>query len=211
MTDLVKTNVLRKDRQVILPAGYADFLKDLKTRIKSAQLKAAASANRPLIELYWDIGQRIVERQKSAEWGKAIVERVARDLQTEFPGMAGFSPGNVWRMRAFYLAYANQTPILSQPVTELDGRQMPPPLANIPWGHNLELLFKLDDPTRRLWYARQTIENGWSRVDLVHQIEIGLYERQGKAPMNFNSTLPTSRELEVELGQESSPEKGKRK
>ncbi len=75
----------------------------LKERIRSAQLRAAQAVNRELIELYWQIGRSIVERQRSDGWGKSVVERLAKDLQAEFPGMSGFSPRNVWRMRAFYL------------------------------------------------------------------------------------------------------------
>ncbi|MBI4669272.1 MAG: DUF1016 family protein, partial [Elusimicrobia bacterium] len=102
----------------------------------------------------------------------------------------GFSPVNVWRMRAFYLAYTEEASNLSQPVTELDGINLPRVVTEIPWGHNLELLFKLKDPSQRLWYAKMAIEHGWSRPMLVHHIESGLYERQGKAVTNFKRTLP---------------------
>src|SRR5438552_4262174 len=129
-----------------LPPGYAELLEDLKGRVQTAQLKAARAVNRELIQLYWDIGRLIVERQEREGWGKGIVDRLARDIQKAFPGLAGFSPSNVSRMRAFYLAYTKEVTILSQPVTELDGQTLPGPMAEIPWGHNLVLLFKLKDP-----------------------------------------------------------------
>src|SRR5207244_2511161 len=100
-----------------------------------------------------DIGRLIVERQQRESWGKGIVDRLAKDLQKAFPGIQGFSPLNVTRMRMFYLAYTKELAILSQPVTELDGQNLPQPAAAIPWGHNLVLLFKLKDPLQRLWYA----------------------------------------------------------
>ncbi|MCX5787046.1 MAG: PDDEXK nuclease domain-containing protein [Elusimicrobia bacterium] len=153
-----------------LPAGYREFLEDVKSRIRSTQV--------------------IVERQKREGWGKAVVERLAADLQTEFPGVGGFSAGNVWRMRAFYLAYTEGASNLSRTVTDLDGVNLPQALARIPWGHNQELLFKLQDPVQRLWYAKMAVEHGWSRAMLVHQIETSLYERQGKGVTNFKSTLP---------------------
>ena len=68
------------------------------------------AVNRELIGLYWDIGRAIVERQKAEGWGKSIVNRLAADLQKEFPGESGFSPRNVWRMRAFYLAWTEEAP-----------------------------------------------------------------------------------------------------
>ncbi len=63
-------------------------------------------------------------------------------------------------------------------------------MQQIPWGHNLQLIFKLKDPARRLWYAQRAVEHGWSRAVLVHQIKSGLYERQGGAVTNFDAALP---------------------
>lgn len=184
-----------------LPANYPELLEDLKSRIRTAQIKAALSVNRELIQLYWSIGESIVQRQDDEGWGKAVVERLSGDLRSEFPDITGFSAANIWRMRAFYLAWTEE--ILAQPVQEsegsselaqavrdLDGRTLPPPVADMPWGHNIVLLQKLKDPAQRLWYARQTSEHGWSRAVLVHQIESDLFTRQGSAASNFASTLP---------------------
>ncbi|MCY3023296.1 MAG: PDDEXK nuclease domain-containing protein [Planctomycetota bacterium] len=183
-----------------LPPGYSAFLEDLKARIRTAQVKAALSVSRELIRLYWDIGKSIVERQRAEGWGKSVVERLAADLQREFPGIAGFSSQNIWRMRAFHLAWTDE--ILSQPAREsgaaelsqlareADGRNLPQAVAEIPWFHNVVLVWKLKNPAERLWYAQKTIEHGWSRAILVHQIELDLYARQGKAITNFKATLP---------------------
>jgi predicted nuclease of restriction endonuclease-like (RecB) superfamily len=140
--------------------------------------------------LYWDIGRLIVERQERERWGKGIVDRLATDIQKAFPGLQGFSPRNVWRMRAFYLAYSKEVAILPQAVAELDGVNLPQPVAEIPWGHNALLLEKLKDPLQRLWYAGKALEHGWSRAILTVQIETNLYGRQGKAVNNFAATLP---------------------
>jgi predicted nuclease of restriction endonuclease-like (RecB) superfamily len=63
-------------------------------------------------------------------------------------------------------------------------------IAQIPWGHNITLLEALKSPNERVWYAQAVMEYGWSRPVLVHQIETGLYTRQGKAVTNFQKTLP---------------------
>ncbi|MHB1033071.1 MAG: PDDEXK nuclease domain-containing protein [Pirellulales bacterium] len=185
-----------------LPADYPAFLESLKNRVRQAQTKAILSVNRELIQLYWDLGRLIVERQEKEGWGKSVVDRLAGDLQKAFPGIQGFSPVNVWRMRAFFLAYhavpktgpshavtEAREAILSQPVTEIDSHP-PRPVADIPWGHNQVLLFKLKNPSERLWYAAKTLEHGWSRAVLTVQIESGLYGRQGKAVTNFEARLP---------------------
>lgn len=174
----------------VLPAGYAQALDQLKARVRAAQLQASLSVNRELICLYWDIGKQIVERQKTEKWGKNVVDHLARDLQTEFAGVAGFSPQNLWKMRAFYLAYTEEVQNLSQAVREFDGKSLPEPMRVLPWGHNTELIFKVKDPAQRLWYALKTTEHGWSRAVLLHQIETGAHERQGQAVTNFARTLP---------------------
>lgn len=137
------------------PAGYPAFLNDLKARIRTAQVKAALAVNRELIALYWHIGRSIVERQRTAGWGKAVVERLATDLQIAFPGLEGFSARNIWHARAFYLGYSDGSTELKQPVSELGSPKThplsrktstsipPQPVSEIPWGHNIVLLQKI--------------------------------------------------------------------
>jgi hypothetical protein len=88
------------------PADYPQFLTAIKQRVRAAQYQALQAVNREQLQRYWDLGQLIAERQQQAGWGKKIVETLAHDLQTEFVGLNGFSASNLWRMRAFYLAYA---------------------------------------------------------------------------------------------------------
>ena len=104
--------------------------------------------------------------------------------------MTGFSSQNIWYMRAFYVAWTGDLAKLQQPVGELDGQNLPQVVGQIPWGHNLQLLAKLKDPRQRLWYARKVVEHAWSRAVLVHQIELDLYGREGRAITNFPLTLP---------------------
>ncbi len=176
-----------------LPVDYPSLLEDIKRRIRSAQIRAALSVNRELIRLYWDIGKTIVQRQQAAGWGKSTVERLAADIQREFPGIAGFSPQNVWFMRAFYLAWTRDVQQLQQPVRESElskNGDLPQAVRDIPWGHNIQLISKIKAPAERLWYAQQTITHGWSRSMLEHWIESDLYSRQGKAVTNFKETMP---------------------
>jgi predicted nuclease of restriction endonuclease-like (RecB) superfamily len=173
-----------------LPLSYGDFLKDLKERIRGAQVKAALAVNRELLELYWHIGRGIVERQQTEGWGNAVIDRLAKDLQAAFPGMAGFSRANVYRLRAFYLAYAGTGEIVSQPARQIDLALPPEPMASLPWFHNVLIIEKVKDEAERLWYARKALEHGWSRSILDHQIDTDLYRRQGKAVTNFARTLP---------------------
>ena len=106
------------DSTVMITPEYRRFIEDLKARVISARISAARAANRDLILLYWDIGRGIVEKQQTAGWGQAVVERLAADLRAEFPDMRGFSANNLWLMRQLYSEYSD-TGFLEQLVQEI--------------------------------------------------------------------------------------------
>jgi predicted nuclease of restriction endonuclease-like (RecB) superfamily len=177
------------------PEGYPELFERLRARILEAQTRAAFAVNREQLHLYWEMGREIVLRQEREGWGTSVIERLARDLGCAFPGAAGFSPRNLWRMKAFYLAYSPDPEDLPQAVAEIGaGGQaiLPQAVAELPWGHQIVLLEKLKDSAERQWYGRAAIEHGWSRAVLVHQIDSGLRRRQGKALTNFHRVLPPS-------------------
>jgi len=159
------------------PTGYAEWLADLKSAIHASQQRAALMVNRELVGLYWRIGHDILDRQARAGWGAKVIERLADDLRTAFPGMRGFSRANLMSMRGFAQAWPDAA-IVQQAVGQL------------PWGHNLALLAKLKDPPLRLAYAQRAIEHGWSRAVLTIHLESRLLEREGKALTNFAQRLP---------------------
>lgn len=163
-------------------AEYSKLIKSLKAKIRSVQIKAAVAVNNELIKLYWEVGKEIVEKQEKEGWGRKTLERVAKDLQNECPGIEGFSRANIFRMKAFFIAYEK----VAQAVRQLESL----PIFDIPWGHNILLVQKLKNNDERLWYASKTIEHGWSRSMLTIWIENGLYRREGKAITNFEAALP---------------------
>lgn len=162
-----------------VPVGYAELLSSLKARIRKVQIKVALSANHALVDLYWDIGKSICVKQKNEAWGAKVIERLAGDLSKEFPGVEGLSRANLYRMRAFYLAYPKQDSIVAQAVRQL------------PWGQNIVLVEKLSDENERLWYAKKVMEQGWGRDTLIGQIKTDVFHRQGKAITNFKVALPS--------------------
>lgn len=172
-----KSEIVQQAAAQLVPTSYAELLEDLKARIRAAQIRASLAANSELILLYWDVGQRILLRQQKEGWGAKVIDRLARDLRLTFPDMKGFSPRNLKYMRAFADTYQDK-----QFVQQV--------VAQIPWGHNVRILDHVKESTQREWYIRQTIQHGWSRDILIHQIESGLYRRQGKAITNFDRTLP---------------------
>jgi predicted nuclease of restriction endonuclease-like (RecB) superfamily len=163
--------------QHLEPPGYASFLQSIKERVRSAQLRASFSVSRELVLLYWSIGREILTRQKKEGWGTRVIDRLAKDLGTEFPGVEGFSPRNLKYMRSLAEAW---------PESEI----VPQLVALLPWGHLRVLLDRLKERETREWYLRAAVEYGWSRNVLVHQINSRLHEREGKALTNFHRVLP---------------------
>lgn len=90
---------------IATPAGYADWLTDLQTRIHGAQQRAALAVNRELVGLYWQIGRDILDRQGREGWGARVIDRLAHDLRTAFPDRKGFSRANLMYVRAFAEAW----------------------------------------------------------------------------------------------------------
>jgi predicted nuclease of restriction endonuclease-like (RecB) superfamily len=160
-----------------LPSGYHELLQELKGRIRTAQVRAGLAVSRELVLLYWSIGRDLSQRFATEGWGSKINERLASDLQAEFPGVEGFSPRNFRYMRA--LAEAWPEPEILQSL-----------IAKLPWGHNLRVLDRIKDRPTREWYLRAALEYGWSQDVLVLQIKSRLHEREGKALTNFQRELP---------------------
>jgi predicted nuclease of restriction endonuclease-like (RecB) superfamily len=161
----------------IFPDGYADVLAHAKRTIQAARTRAVLAVNSELIGLYWDLGQLILDRQRSEGWGAKVVARLSADLRAAFPEMTGLSVRNVLYMRSFAQTWSGEAIV-------------PQLAAQLPWGHHRILLDRLDGHEIRIWYARQAIENGWSRAVLENQIMSQLHRRAGAAPSNFERLLP---------------------
>ncbi len=164
---------------------YTLTLAMLKKQIQESQVKAVSSVNKELLKLYWTIGEIINQKQQKYGWGSKIIEKLANDLQKEFPGIAGFSRSNIFRMRSFYAAYA----IVSVAPRQLEEM----PMFQIPWWHNVILLTKLKDNVQRFWYAQKALEHGWSSTILEIHIDTDRHGRQGKAITNFTNNITANR------------------
>ena len=192
---------------------YSALLADIKTRIRQAQHQAMLAVNAEMVRLYWDIGRMIQARQRQEGWGAGVIPRLARDLRNELPELKGFSERNIGYMIRFAREY-DASIILQQPVAELSvptnaTENLAPPgtptmvqdlVVQLPWGHNIVLMEKIKDLPTRLWYARQVINQSWSRDTLASMIKSRVHLRHGAAVTNFASRLPASQsELAVQL------------
>ena len=156
---------------------YERFIAGIKQHIRTAQIKVALAANAELVLHYWEIGRNILASQKHEGWGTKVIDRLAADLHQEFPTLSGYSARNLKYMRAFVEAWPDRS-IVQRLV------------AQLPWGHHCVLLDRVKDAKTREFYIRKTVEHGWSRSVLVHQLDTQLHKRAGKALTNFALTLP---------------------
>lgn len=170
---------------------YKDWLSQLKSKFRQTRLQAAIQVNVALLEFYWELGADIVEKQQQSAWGKGFLNQLSQDLMAEFPEIKGFSKRNLQVIRQWHVFWKTETPIAQQAVAQL---------CQIPWGHNLQIVSKCQSQAEALYYVTQTLQHGWSRNVLVHQIESGLWQREGKAISNFAQTLPA---IQSDLAQQA--------
>jgi predicted nuclease of restriction endonuclease-like (RecB) superfamily len=126
---------------------YDRFVANIKLRIRTAQIKAVLAANAELVLHYWEIGRDILASQKQEGWGTKVIDRLAGDLQREFPTLSGYTVPNLKYMRTFAEAWPDRAIV----------HQLG---AQIPWKHNCVLLDRVRDAKTREFYIRKTIEHG---------------------------------------------------
>ncbi|MEU5688123.1 DUF1016 domain-containing protein [Streptomyces venezuelae] len=159
-----------------LPSWYGDLLSEIKGAVSCARTRAQRAVNTELVQLYWEIGHLILDRQAQEGWGTKVVARLATDLKAAFPNQRGFSRSNLMYMHKMARTWPG--PIIQQPVGQL------------PWGHITVLMTKLDTPSELDFYVTQAVRNGWSRAILDRFIQQGLHLTQGAAANNFAATVP---------------------
>jgi len=157
--------------------SYKIFLSEVKDKIHQAQYEALKQVNKTLLTLYWEIGKSIVEKQQEYGWGKSIVETLSRDLQIEFPGIKGFSPANLWRIRSFYASYQGN-------------EKLAPLVREISWSLNLLIMSKCKDDLEREFYIQMTKKFGWSKNVLIHHLDGKSYEKFLLNQTNFDTVMP---------------------
>lgn len=198
---------------------YAEWIAEVKQRYRAAQLKAAVKVNSEKLLFNWQLGADLVLKKAEERWGEGVVERLSRDLLTEFPDADGFTPRNLWFMKQWYLfysqpanslklkqvvsvfeeyAFSNQLALdqVGKTIVETENVKQPvsvfpTPFGFIGWSHHITIVQKCKDIDEALFYVLKTIENNWSREGLKRAIKADIYHTQTPAPNNFATTLIT--------------------
>ena len=187
-----------KIHDVNIDKDYISWLEELKSRYRSAQIKAAVKVNAEKLRFNWELGRDLVIRKAEERWGSGVVEQVSLDLQAAFPESKGFSASNLWRMKQWYQFYCNEAGKLAQVARNLhgnniqkEGTDFPEILACVPWGHHIEIIAKCKNIDESIFYILKTISGGWSRNTLTNCIKADYYHTSGGAISNFADRLPS--------------------
>lgn len=184
---------------------YIQLVQEIKQQILQSRYQAAKLVNKELLLLYFKIGKMIFEKVQKEKWGNSIIENLSKDIQTELPGLKGFSSKNLRNMRLFYEAYTkdeiwqlitaklkkNQDKQIGQsPTAKLQTAFADEVFTALGFTHHILLLNKCRDLEERFFYMQQAVSNYWTVNLLQHHIESDLYHQKGKLQNNFKATLP---------------------
>ena len=195
-----------KIHDVQIDSDYAQWLNEIKSRYRSAQIKAAVKVNAEQLLFNWQLGRDLVTRKAEEQWGAGVVEQLSMDLQAAFPESKGFSTTNLWYMKQWYEFYSSESScqklqqlvgemqtvesqagiILQQHVGEVD---FPIILGLVPWGHHIQIISNCKSFDEALFYLKMTVKEGWSRNTLMNCIKGHYYENLGGAITNFADKL----------------------
>lgn len=174
---------------------YANWIKEISSRFKTSQIKAASKVNEEMLRFYWFVGKGIAEREEQNQYGSGFYGALSKDLSSSLPGIKSFSTTNLKYMKYFYEMYSN----CPQPGDDLKEFKIRPQLVDelnleifcIPWSHNRLIIDKCKgNREKALFFVHKTLENNWSRSVLMNFLDTDLYEREGKAISNFANVLP---------------------
>lgn len=183
----------------IIDKEYQKWIKDLSSRYRKSQIKAAVKVNQEMLAFYWSLGRDIVEMHVEDRWGESVVRNLSADLKKLNPEAHCFSKSNIYYMKKFYLYCVEIEHFVQQPIGQEDKKivqqvvgQLRNDILSIPWGHHILIMSKVPgNPKKALFFIQQDLSNGWSRDMLLNFLSTDLYERQGKALNNFTATLPS--------------------
>lgn len=168
---------------MLIDQNFKNWIEDLSSNYKKAQIKAAASVNSELIKFYFKLGEEISKTSYKAKFGQKFFEILSSELQTRLPNTSGLSKRNLHYCENFYTLYKE---IVQQVAAQIQ---------LVPWGHHILILTKCKSQAEAIFYVNQTIEMNLSRVELESRILANVYERSQKPLNNFDQALPKKAEI----------------
>ena len=139
-----------------------ELVSEIRSIIESARTNAVRSVDFCRVQMYWQIGRRIVEEEQGgmtrAEYGKGLIKNLAKEIEPEYG--SGFGQRQLERARQFYIEF----PIASTLRTQFNWSQY-------------KLLIGIADKDKREYYELEAANNCWTARQMQRQINSMLYER----------------------------------
>ena len=193
---------------------YNEAVQQIKSAILQSQLEAAKAVNRQMLALYYGIGKFVSDNTRTGTWGTGAIESISEQLRRELPGLRGFAPTSIKKMRTFYEqwhTYINRPPMADDlqdtesqgvlPIKELLSVNRPPMAGDLDWhdflslsfSHHDEILAKTETLEERAFYIHQAATLHWDKYTLRNNLKADLFHHQSQMPNNFASTMPSTR------------------
>ena len=193
---------------------YNEAVQLIKSAILHNQLEAAKAVNRQMLALYYGIGKFVSDNTRTGTWGTGAIESISEQLRRELPGLRGFSPTSIKKMRTFYEqwhTFINRPPMADDlqsseiqevlPIKDLLSLNRQPLAGDLDWNdflslsfsHHDEILAKTDTLEERAFYIHQAAILHWDKYTLRNNLKADLFHHQSQMPNNFASTMPSTR------------------
>ena len=193
---------------------YNQAVQLIKSAILQNQLEAAKAVNRQMLALYYGVGKYVSDNTRKGVWGTGAIETISEQLRRELPGLRGFSPTSIKKMRQFYEQWCNivnRPPMADDLQTAADETILPfkslllvnrPPMAGdfdwhdffaLSFSHHDEILSKTKTLEERVFYIHQTATLHWDKYTLRDNLKADLFHRQSQMPSNFAKTMSSTR------------------
>jgi predicted nuclease of restriction endonuclease-like (RecB) superfamily len=210
--EITKSNgQLKQNNDETQLTAYNEAVTELKTAILQSQLRVAKAANSEMLSLYYAIGKYLSDHTRKDAWGTNAIDVISRNLQKSLPGLRGFSPGSMRKMRQFYEQWSeltNCSPTASKTqhadnesniaITQLSSLICSPTASklklqdffSLSFTHHCEILSQAKTLEERIFYIHQAAVQRWDKYTLRDNLRADLFHHQGKMPNNFMQTIP---------------------
>lgn len=146
------------------------------------------AVNRQMLALYYGIGKYVSDNTRTGAWGTGAIETISEQLRRELPGLRGFSPASIKKMRIFYEQWSkliNRSPLAN----DLDWHEF----MSLSFSHHYEILAKTETLEERAFYIHQAATLRWDKYTLRNNLKADLFHHQSQMPNNFATTMPSTR------------------
>ncbi len=193
---------------------YNKAVQLIKSAILQNQLEAAKAVNRQMLALYYGVGKYVSDNTRKGVWGTGAIETISEQLRRELPGLRGFSPTSIKKMRLFYEQWCNivnRPPLADDLQTTENEATLPfrslllvnrPPMAGdfdwhdffaLSFSHHDEILSKTKTLEERVFYIHQAATLHWDKYTLRDNLKADLFHHQSQMSSNFAKSMPTTR------------------